>query len=88
MVELLPVTNLLADSESGSLDSYSCFLVTILLSRLVSEIFVYDKQTDGKTDNADHYYSWPHIVAGQLKMRSYVLHVLIHRTKEMSSLLK
>jgi len=35
----------MADSESGSPDSYSSFLVTIRLSRLVS-----DRQTDGWTD--------------------------------------
>jgi len=32
------------------------------LSRLLSEIFAYNR----RTDNADHYHSWPHIVAGQL----------------------
>jgi len=49
------VANLTADSQSGSLDSYSTFLVTIHLSRLVSEIFARAIQMD----NADHYYSWP-----------------------------
>jgi len=55
----------MADSESGSPDSYSSFLVTIRLSRLVSEIFACDRQTDGRT-------TWtltiagPHIAAGQL----------------------
>jgi len=52
---VLPIANLMADSESGSPDSYSSFLVTKRLSRLVSEIFACDRQTD----NADHYYSWP-----------------------------
>jgi len=59
---VLPIANLMADSESGSPVSYSSFLVTIFrLSRLVSEIFACDRQTDSlrQTDNADHYYSWP-----------------------------
>jgi len=51
----LPIANLVADSESGSPSSYSRFIVTIGLPRLVSEIFACDRQTD----NADHYYSWP-----------------------------
>jgi len=51
---VLPIANLMADSESGSPVSYSSFPVTIRLSRLVSEIF---GRTDGWTDNADHYYS-------------------------------
>jgi len=54
---------MMADSESGSPDSYSSFIVTIHLSRLVSEIFACERQTDGwmggRTDNVDHYYSWP-----------------------------
>jgi len=54
---VLPIANLMADSESASTDSYSRFLVTIRLSRLVSEIFACDRQTDGRTDNADHYYN-------------------------------
>jgi len=54
---ILPIANLMADSESGSPDSYLSFLVTIRLSRLVSEIFACDRQTDGQTDDADHYYS-------------------------------
>jgi len=52
-------SNLMADSESGSPDSCSTFLVTIRLSRSVWEIFACDRQTDGRTDNADHFYSWP-----------------------------
>jgi len=44
---VLPIANLMADSESGSLDSYSTFLVTIRLSRLVSEI---SRVTDRRTD--------------------------------------
>jgi len=38
----------MADSELGSSDYYSSFLVTIRLSRLVSEIFACDRQTDGQ----------------------------------------
>jgi len=39
---VLPIANLTTDSESGSPVSYSSFLVTICLSRLVLEIFPYD----------------------------------------------
>jgi len=46
-----------ADSESGSPISYSSFRLTIRLSRLVSEMFACDTQTDGQPDNMDHYYS-------------------------------
>jgi len=46
---ILPIANLMADSELGSLVSYLSFLVTIDLSRLVSEIFICDRQTDGWT---------------------------------------
>jgi len=35
---------------------------SLRLFRLVSELFACDRQTD----NEDHYYSWPHIVADQL----------------------
>jgi len=63
---VLPIANLTADPESGSPDSYSSFLVPMGVPRLVSEIFVCDRQTDGRTNNVDHYYSWPHTVAGQL----------------------
>jgi len=38
----------LADTESGSLNSYSSFLVTIPLSHLASEIFPCDRQMDGQ----------------------------------------
>jgi len=51
-----------SDGRFRSLVSYSSFLVTICLSRLVSEIFACDRWTD----NVNHYYSWPHNVAGQL----------------------
>jgi len=34
---VLPIANMMADSESESPDSYSSFLVTIRLSRLVLE---------------------------------------------------
>jgi len=53
---ILPIANLMADSESGSPVSYSSFIITICLSRLVPEIFTCDRQT---TDNAHHCYSWP-----------------------------
>jgi len=55
----------MSDSESRSQVSYLSFQVTICLSRLVSEIFACDRQTDRWT-------TWtitiagPHIVAGQL----------------------
>jgi len=52
---VLPIANLMANSESISPVSYSSFLVTICLSRLVSEIFAYDRQTGRQRD--------PHIVA-------------------------
>jgi len=53
----------MADSVSGSPDSYSSFLVTIHLSRLVSEIFACDRQITWTITIAG-----PHIVVGQLKM--------------------
>jgi len=53
---ILLIANLMADSDSGSPDSYLSFLVTIRLSRLILEIFACDTQMD----NVDH------IVAGQL----------------------
>jgi len=46
---VLPIANLMADSESESPSFYSSFLVTIHLSRSVSEIFACDRQTDGQT---------------------------------------
>jgi len=52
---VLPIANLMADSESGSPSSYSSFLVTTSLSRLVLEMFACYRQTD----NENHYYSWP-----------------------------
>jgi len=54
---VLPIANLMADSESESPISYSSFLVIIWPSRSDSDEFACDRQTDG-----DHYY----IVAGQL----------------------
>jgi len=39
---VFPIANLMADSDSGSPVSYSSFLVTIRLSRLVSEIIACD----------------------------------------------
>jgi len=58
-----PITNLMADSELRSPDSYLGFLVTIHLSRLVSQIFA----CDGRTDNADHHYSSPLHCGGPAK---------------------
>jgi len=55
---VLPVAKLMADSESETPISYLCLIVTIAPSRLVSEIFACDAQTDRRTDTADHYYSW------------------------------
>jgi len=46
---VLPIVNLMADSESGNPNFYSRFIVTIRLSRLVSEIFVRDRQRDRQT---------------------------------------
>jgi len=48
---ILPIVNLMADSESRSPVSYSSFLVTICLSCLVSEIFTSDR----RMDNVNHY---------------------------------
>jgi len=50
---VLPIVNLMADSELRRPDYCSSYLVTICLSRLVSEIFVCDRQTD----KVDHQYS-------------------------------
>jgi len=50
---ILPVANLMADSESGSLVSYSSKHRSV--SRNLGHICVW--HTDGQTDNADHYYS-------------------------------
>jgi len=47
----------MADSESGSPVSYSSFLVTIRLSRLVSEIFACDRETERQRGLL--LYSWP-----------------------------
>jgi len=47
---VLLIANLMADSESGSPDSYSSFPVTIRLCRLVSEIFACDRQIEGPMD--------------------------------------
>jgi len=62
---VLSIANLVADSQSKSQSSYLRFIVIIRLSRLVSEIFACDSQTDRQT-------TWtitiagPHTVAGQL----------------------
>jgi len=52
---VLQIANLTADFELESTNSHSSFLVTIRLSRLVSEIFTCE---DTQTDNMNHYYSW------------------------------
>jgi len=62
---VLPIANLMADSESASPDSYSSFLVAIRLSRQVSEIFISDRQTDRQTTRIITI-ACPHTVAGQL----------------------
>jgi len=54
---VLPVANLMVDSESRTLIFYSSLIVTIGLSRLVSEIFTCNTQTDKRRDNAYCYYS-------------------------------
>jgi len=64
---VLPITNLMADSELGSPVSYSRFVVTICLSHLVSDIFAHDRQTDKWTTRTITT-AGPHIVAGQLKI--------------------
>jgi len=55
----------MADSETGSPHSYSTFMVTIVLSRLVSEILVCDRQTYGRTTRTTAIAA-PYIVASQL----------------------
>jgi len=79
---VLPIANLMADSESGNPSSYLRFIVTVGLSHLVSEIFVCDRQTD----NADHYYSWPphcgvpanpHLFAYMLCCYETILHLVL-----------
>jgi len=65
----LPIANLMADSESGSPDSYSSFLVTIRPSRLVSEIFGCDRPTGRQTTRIITI-DGQHIVAGQLIIHS------------------
>jgi len=62
---VLPIASLMADSELESPDSYSSFLVTIRLCRLVSEIFACDRQRDRQTTRTIPI-AGPHIVAGQL----------------------
>jgi len=57
--------DLMANSELGSPDSDLSFLVTICLSRLVSEIFARDRQTNGQTTSTITI-AGPHVVAGQL----------------------
>jgi len=69
----------MADAESGSRVSYLSFLVTICLSRLVSEIAC-DRETDGRTDGwTDRQttrtitIAGPHIVAGQPVIQSRLM---------------
>jgi len=50
---VLPVVNLIAYSEPGTQLSYSSLMVTVDLSRFVSEIFACDR----RPENADHCYS-------------------------------
>jgi len=47
---VLPIANLMEDSQLGSPDSYSSFLVTTHPSRMVLEIFTCDRQPAGWTD--------------------------------------
>jgi len=71
---VLPIANLIADSESRSPVSYSSFLVTIHLPLLVLEIFSCDRQTPRTITTAG-----PHIVAGQLTKHIHEqLHIFIH----------
>jgi len=67
---VLAIANLIAESELGSPDSYSSFLVIIRLSRLVSGIFACDRHTNGQTTDGRTTraitIAGPHIVAGQL----------------------
>jgi len=58
---VLPIANLMAESESGSPVSYSSFLVNMFMSLSFADICVWqtDRRTDGRMDNVDHYYSWP-----------------------------
>jgi len=70
---VLPIANLMVDSESGSPVSLSSILVTIRLSRLVSEIFACDRQMDRQTDgrtSVDHYCSWPPHCVGPANNKS------------------
>jgi len=70
---VLPIANLMADSKSGSPLSYSSFRATIGHSRLVSEIFACDRQTDKRTDGRTTRIitiAGPHIVADQLIMHT------------------
>jgi len=66
---ILPITNLTVDSESGSPSSYSHYIVTTGLSRLVLEIFACDSWTVRLADKQARTITIasPHIVEGQLK---------------------
>jgi len=65
-----------ADSESGSPYSYSSFLVTIRLSRRVSEIFACDR----RANNTDHHYRWPPHCGGPANINTSVL--VIEKTND------
>jgi len=68
---LLPIVNLMAESESGSPVSYSNFLATIRLIS-VSEILACNGSTDRRTTRTISI-AGPHILAGQLiKVHSFL----------------
>jgi len=68
---VLLIVNLMADSKSRSPHSYLSFTVTMRLSHLVSEIFTCHRQMNEWTDNADHYYNWPHIANKAKHFKTY-----------------
>jgi len=74
---VLPMANLIADSDSGNPDYYWTFLVTIRLSRLVWEIFAW--QTDGQTTRPITTASL-HIVAGKWESRGLTSHSTLYRS--------
>jgi len=85
---VLPIVNLMAGSESGSPVSYSSFLVTICLARLVLEIFACERQTDGQTTQTITI-AGLHIVAGMqltsLRLSEEIIHTLIHNILHQAS---
>jgi len=56
-------------------EAYLHFIVTI---RLVWEIFVCDRQADGRRNNAVHYYSWPRHCGGTAKKYIHIYVKSIH----------